>query len=197
MSLKTVKAKTKGVFGCVSEGMKILLVLITLALVCSFAKEAIIDTTYDEFEDHTIIRTSSNKLQGESDEEIYLDISLSINVKKDSSLLMGLMYFGKDWLFIREGESMIVLADGNRIPFKSLLHRNDAHEYGVSECHMYTSDNLIKDLQTMAYADSVKIKISGEKGYTIQRFQQENFNIFQRFLEEVLLLPKPSSGEEQ
>ena len=93
-------------------------------------------------------------------------------------------YIGSDWLFIEEGESLIILVDGERMAFSgdgSWDHRDVIYS-SIKEMAWYDLD--YKDLVKIANATEVELKLSGSQYYTTERFTETNFRNFRLFVEQ-------------
>jgi hypothetical protein len=146
-----------------------------------------VKTMNDEFDGYTINRMQKNRLGG----GILLGSIVDLNVQKfvkDSLVVYSLIvrYEGHDWLFIQNGESLILLVDNERIGLVgdgSVSHRDVLSGGLVKEQAWY--DNITPEqLKKIAYATEVKIKIIGSQYHAERYFTSQNFQNFQQFYSE-------------
>lgn len=94
-----------------------------------------------------------------------------------------LTYFGGEWLFIREHESLVFLADGQRIALSTLPNgiTRDVSDRNVVERVTYpiTSD----ELRVIARAGTVDAKIVSDRGYEECRLHGKAKEAFRAFVE--------------
>lgn len=140
-------------------------------------------TTHDEFDGYTKNTLQVNELSGGT---FGANIHLLVQrfETKEGKVLYHLIvyYWGENWLFIQEDESLILLVDNERIGFTgdgSSSHRN-ASGSGVREYAYYeTTAEVIKKI---AEAGEVKVKIIGSQLYCERHFSDHNFNNFRKFI---------------
>ena len=148
-----------------------------------------IDVSYDEFEEFTL--TSINcwhiKLAG-----TYGSFCLEPRqVKKGSSTYywLCLKYSGDEWFFIKEGKSLVFLADGEKITL-SVDYGNIDRDYGVSGGDVWISEwapysITPYQLKKLAYSKEVKVRIYGDH-YTDGYFTEDNSQKLRLFYEAVI-----------
>jgi hypothetical protein len=153
----------------------------------SFVPEYCVRTISDEFEGHTINQMEWNLLGAR-------DVSskglIFLNVQKytkgvDTLYSLVILYIADDWLFIRDGESLVLLADGERIGFTgkgSSSNRNVSKGGSVTENAHYkiTEQQLINIIG----ANEIKVKIVGTQYYAQRFFTEENIKNFRLFVQE-------------
>ncbi|RMD88591.1 MAG: hypothetical protein D6813_11860 [Calditrichaeota bacterium] len=97
---------------------------------------------------------------------------------------LNVHYQGNDWLKIKSGPSLILVVDGQQMQFscpESAMQRSrnifsrKAHEEANYEVSL-------EDLQKIAQAESVRVKIFGHNGSIECTFTPDNFRRFQEFL---------------
>lgn len=110
-------------------------------------------------------------------------------VGRDStpSSQLFLIYDGKDWIFVREGESLVFLADSTRIGLSgngSAADRDVGGMFGVSERAMYEISD--EDIRAIARAKTVKVRVYGSRGYSDHVLPKVGACTFARFASELL-----------
>lgn len=149
-----------------------------------------IDVSYDEFEEFTLTSISCwhIKLAG-----TYGSFCLEPRqVKKGSSTYywLCLKYSGDEWFFIKEGKSLVFLADGEKITLS--VHYGDIdRDYGISsggdvwisEWAPYSVSPY--QLEKLAYSKEVKVRIYGDH-YTDGYFTEGNSQKLRFFYEAVV-----------
>jgi hypothetical protein len=103
----------------------------------------------------------------------------------DTSYYVCIYMVAHDWLFIEEGESLILLVDGTRVGFHgngSGDHRDVGDRGTVFERAYYNITP--KQLKTIANARTVLIKVIGSEYYSEGGFSVQNFANLKKFVEE-------------
>ena len=93
------------------------LLALVLSVGCSAYRPAYhIRQQYDEFEGHTKVDLIHNYLGGNKDYQIVqLNISEHVSSAGKATYALNLIYQANDWLGIKDGESLIMLVDGERL----------------------------------------------------------------------------------
>ncbi|MCX6143154.1 MAG: hypothetical protein NTZ35_08035 [Ignavibacteriales bacterium] len=92
-------------------------------------------------------------------------------------------YVHADWLFIEQGESLVLLIDGRRIGFTSegsSNHREVLSGGSVLEEAQYAVD--YSTLQMLAHASRIEMKIVGDRYYVTREFEKSNFDNLRNFI---------------
>jgi len=145
-------------------------------------------TIQDEFDGYTINRMEHNMLGGGSllsYTTIWLNTQRYQSKEGNVSYSLIAEYVSPDWLFIERGESLILLVDGQRMGLVgdgSWNHRNVGYGRMVSEKSWYNI--TLEDLQKIANAKEVKVKIIGSQYYAERCFTDANFKNLKRFIME-------------
>jgi hypothetical protein len=180
---------------------------------CAFAP-ARFETTHDQFENITKDRMTcpyrlgceedntgnlidaGNALLGIHSPTMFVSIELQRARFGDGRITYSMIvkYAGKDWLFIGEGESLVMLIDGKRVGFsgKGSGHRRDVGAsqvgagVGVTEEAWYdVTFDQIRQIASARYRDNkpdVKVKLSGDTTYVERCFIAENLESFKQFV---------------
>jgi hypothetical protein len=160
----------------------LLLILVILIQSCGIIYH--VQTIRDDFEGYTIYRMKGNMLSGSAflGASIWLHCQKVITDKGDNYYYLIVEYGSDDWLFIEDGESLILLVDGKRIAYNgdgSRKNRDVISAGLVKETAFYEVE--IDDIKTIAYAKVVRVKIIGSS-YLVERyFSQENILNFRKF----------------
>jgi len=163
----------------------VLYTLVILLVSCGASLSSIKKTT-DEFEGHTIDRMYSNYLSGGI--PILDDATIELNVSRFESKLgnvsydLIVRYSGEGWLFISEGNSLILLIDGESYSFTgdgSSSSRKVIMGSVVQEFAFYQTDTDM--INKIANAQEVKVKIKGSNGAKERHFSKANFDNFKKF----------------
>ena len=149
-----------------------------------------VNTIQDEFDGYTINRMEDNTLSGGGLLGDRIEINAQKFTTKDGDKLYSLIveYGGEGWLFIRKGESLILLVDGKRIGFTgegSSGNRDVLYGNAVMESAFY--DISPKDLVKISRAKNIKVKIVGNKYYFERNFSEKNFENFKKFVVQYVL----------
>jgi hypothetical protein len=152
-----------------------------------------VKTIHDDFDGYTINRMQGNEIKGKASSafDIALGIGNAVELNaqryqsKDSIITYSLIvkFTGTDWLFIREGEALILLVDDQRMGFSgkgSNEHRN-VYRGGVVEEEAWYDINL-SDLKKISNAKEVRMKINGSQYYVERQFVEFNFKNFKDFI---------------
>jgi hypothetical protein len=138
-------------------------------------------TTHDESGLYTADSMAGNSLEGKLSHELnaarYLARDGTVNYA------LGVYYFGKDWMFIKPGESLILVIDGKRHGLKgqgSLRYRKTLENGTVSELAKYpVTPQLLKEI---ANANRVDVTIIGGNFVSVAHFSERNFENFKKFV---------------
>lgn len=156
-------------------------------------------TAHDDFEGFTTNRMVGNRLKlynvpdfaiimlGSTPTILFLDAQRYISKEGDISYSLIVDYSGPNWLFIKSGESLILLIDNEPIKLSgtgSSIYRDVTNVVGdirINERSIYPiSPDLLKKI---AYASDVQVKLIGEKLYHKAQFDSSNFDRFKEFVE--------------
>lgn len=155
--------------------------------------------THDEFKD---FKRYSMPIAGELDGAPALSLSQAFievftDVKGDSigtTLAVILHYEG--WVFVNPGESLVLLVDGEKMPFVSPNGSTHNRELlkglagaigGVrvrEEAHYPITVDQIKKL---AYAKDVKVRIYGSQGNVTREFNEDYFESLRAYYEKFIV----------
>lgn len=144
----------------------------------------------DEFDGYTIDRMTGNYIK-DSDvlntkNSVWLNAQryLSKDGQKMYSLIV--QYWDSDWLFINEGESLVLLIDATRYGFSgkgSIEHRDvttGMQSAVIKESAWYDVDPEI--LQKISDAKIVKMKIVGATRDVTRELSPDNISNFKKFV---------------
>jgi hypothetical protein len=153
-----------------------------------------VKTSYDQFKGDTTVRMSYNDLGGSNMSlgtcAICLNIQKVISKEGCESYSLIAEYVKwvsyPKWLFIKSGESLVLLIDGKRIGLTGEGSENHREVVGgnIIETAWYpVSAELIR---TISNAKEVKVKLIGSNSFVERYFVQRNFNNFKKFVESYL-----------
>ena len=145
-----------------------------------------IDTILDKFDGFTIHRMQDNLLGMEKDSFGGIELNVQQFIKDGrTSCSLIVSYTGLDWLFIDEGETLVLLVDGERLQFSgkgSYDHRDVERGYSlvtIKEKAWY--DITLEQLKKITFAQDVKVKVKGRSHFLTRFFTELNFDAFRRF----------------
>jgi hypothetical protein len=107
--------------------------------------------------------------------------------QKNPRYFLRVWYQGDGWIFINEGESLVLLMDGEKTVFSGSGSSGDREViYGgfVWEVALYPVTE--KQIRKISNAKDITVKIIGSKGYVIRKFDETNFENFRHFIVEVI-----------
>lgn len=168
--------------------MKNKFILLALGLFCTACSISVpynVKTDFDEFDKIDTTCIQKNHIQGW--QMHWMDLNAcKFTSGTDSTYTLYLQYFGPDWLFISDGESLVFLIDGERLGLTSERgssnHREvDRSSSGVRETAKYLVSP--ETLKRLAFARNVKAKVRGKQ---VAEYQLSDSNIrnFRQFYEE-------------
>jgi hypothetical protein len=147
-----------------------------------------IEHVKDEFDGFSIDRMNGNYI----DDEMTYSYSLWLNaqkyVSKEGKPTYSLIveYWGTEWLFINEGETLILLLDGERIGLgghgSSNFRDVEAGQYGVASKEKAWYDLSGETLKKIAASKSVKMKIIGQSNSITRELSEKNIGNFKKFV---------------
>ncbi len=145
----------------------------------------------DQFDGFSTYEMENNCLQPMlASQNTCLNIRQFTSKEGETSYNLVLNYDASEWIFIGEGESLILLVDGKRLGFvgdgSSRYRRTSG--YGIHEAAYY--DITLKKITQIANAKEVNLKIIGDPYYTKAQFTKENFDNFKRFVSEFVNIKK-------
>jgi len=101
-------------------------------------------------------------------------------------------YVSKDWLFIEDGESLVLLIDGERVGFTGSGSSSNrmvlTGGYVFEESFYFVSAD---DIRRIAQAKSVSVKIVGSSGYIKREFSEKNLQRFREFVYQICAIIVP------
>jgi len=124
---------------------------------------------------------------------VTLGLEKIISSEKDTIFYISIFFSSHKWLFIQEGESLILLVDGESIKLfgtGSTDHRDVTSllsSVRVNEQSMYpVTPELIKKI---SLASNVRLKIIGKNESITGEFTDQCFTNFKKFIEEAIETP--------
>ena len=147
---------------------------------------------YEQSDGPTIYRLTGNKLKGSS---ILPKATLELNVQwswykgkmLDTKFSLMVRFTGEDWLSIEEGESLVLLVEGERFTFSgdgSSKHRSVMTGY-IEELAWYDIDfDMFHDITG---AGELKVKVIGSQSIIEREFSSTNSSHFSEFWNEFYL----------
>ncbi len=147
-----------------------------------------VKSDYDEFDGYTKHYTVGNTLGGvgflNTD---FVDLDIQKFIAKDGTALYSLIiYYRADgWLFIQEGESLVMLVDGKRMGFSgegSMKYRTVVTGSIVNETAWYNV--TLSELKAIAAGEEIKVKIIGSNPFLERKFTSKNKEVFRKFVTE-------------
>lgn len=170
------------------------IILLTLFLNCSglFYR---VRTVHDEFDGYTKHILEGNSLGDESFLGALYSATIYFNVQKfiskqenvDYHIIIKYEHDG-NWLFIDDGESLILLIDGVRKGFSgdgSSRHRDVVSVFkGSNVVELAYYKITAEELKQIANAKEVKVKLIGSQHYCNRHFTKSTFNLLGKFIKE-------------
>ena len=145
-------------------------------------------SSYDKFDNYKKFELQANNLGKKNSfyigsHDTYLNAQCFI---MDSIIKYSLIvnYNASDWLFIEEGESLIMLIDGKRLGFSgkgSIDHRNTYSSPSVSIQEIAYYDITKQEFEQIVNGDKIEIKLSGSKYFEEYYFTKGNKEAFKKF----------------
>ncbi|MBX3008634.1 MAG: hypothetical protein KF816_11495 [Melioribacteraceae bacterium] len=143
----------------------------------------------DEFEDYKIIRMYGNYLP---DSKWLPTNSLLFNAQKftdennNHKYQFFVEWLDDEWLFIDEGETLILLIDGERVRCKGYgSHKNRQTLEGGAIRETAVFEASIELFNRIANAKVVKIKLVGQSKDIIRELDEDNIENYRKFVEEL------------
>jgi len=163
-----------------------ILAIMVFSIISSCGHLSTIRTIHDDFEGYTIYRMTENVLAGGMPiygATIRLNAQCFVSKEGNKSYSVIVRYTGDSWIFIKDGESLMMLIDGAPLNLSgdgSLQHRNTIYGAGVEELAWYEISE--ENFRKIANAKEVQLKIKGSQYFTERKFSQANFNNFKKFI---------------
>lgn len=118
----------------------------------------------DSIDRYTVIRSASVRNGSALEPALYVSASKFVHSVGSSGLFLNAQYFAKEWLFIDAGNSLTLIADGQRLELSGEQSNRDVMESAtISEAVHYpiTADQI----RALAKASAITARIRGSKGY--------------------------------
>jgi hypothetical protein len=89
----------------------------------------------------------------------------------------------RGWLDIQPGESLVIMADGRVLTFRSSGSANSRRERRgiITEDALYRANAW--DLRAIAQAEAVTVRVMGRNGVVEREFSPQNFERFRKFVQ--------------
>ena len=148
-----------------------------------------VSTIHDDFDNYTVIQMNNNFLDGGSAFTGGGQLSLNLTkIIETDTVYYNIIaeYIGTSWLFISEGESLVMLVDGKRIGFNgsgSSMNRNIYIGGTVIECAYYSID--VSTIEKIVNATEIKVKIRGDRRFE-RHFSDYTFTNIRSFYAEYI-----------
>ena len=149
-----------------------------------------IEKTKDEFDGYTIERMHGNYIP---DSGLFPTNSLMFNAQRftdkngKQSYQFYIEWNDGEWLFINEGESLILLIDGERIGcngYGSKDHRETITGSAIRETAVFESN--LETFRKIANAKIVKLKLVGASKNIVRELNEEHIGNYKKFVEELI-----------
>lgn len=137
-------------------------------------------------DDYTIDEMTGNILAGTPPwGTTYVELNVERYTSRDGEILYTLVvdYSSDEWLFIRDGESLVLLVEGYRIGLKgkgSSGYRDIGYRGRINEKAWYGIS--FESLEMIANAKEVEARIIGSRHHVDKHFSEENFRYFREFV---------------
>lgn len=145
-----------------------------------------IEITYDDFYDDQTVTMAGNILAGTSPLSVtHVELNAEEYRSRDGKILYSLIvdYSSNEWLFIRQGESLVLDVDGQRIGLKgngSAAHRGIIYGDRVREKAWYGIS--YEALEMIAHAEEVRLRVIGTRHEVERYFSEQNFRNLKHFV---------------
>jgi len=161
--------------------------ILALVLFGCNAPRYLVDTKVDDFDGYTRNRLYGNWVESTGDGDLRFNLQQFKQKGGETSysivIHMSLMH---NWFFIEDGESLIMLVEGQRIGFSgegSINHRDTGRLLNfvyVEEMAFY--DVSLEKLYEIANAKDVRLKVRGANRVKEGSFTSDNFSNLRQFL---------------
>ena len=152
---------------------------------CSVAAFSKIVETRDDFNSLTKYELTINQLGGEGlfEATVFFNAILSRHDSGTDIFYIAIRYRHDSWLFIEDGESLILLVDGERIGLSgagSSGNRNVITADILRERALYRVEPA--QLRKIASAKDIRVRVEGSQYYVERYFTEKNFENLQSFV---------------
>jgi len=162
--------------------MRIIVFMVLFLIAGCAAVPSLLEPVHD---DYTIHGMSGNILAGTPPlSTTYVQLNAERYTSRDGEILYSLVvdYSSDEWLYIREGESLVLLVEGYRIGLKgkgSSPHRGMGYSGRINEKAWYGIS--FESLEMIANAKEVEARVIGSHHHVDRVFSEENFRYFREF----------------
>ena len=158
-----------------------MLATLFFSLISCASTTGYVKTIKDDFDNYVINRMQSNKVAAKGIRKLELNAQ---KYQKDKYINYSLMVrlVNRKWFFIRKGESLVFLVDGERIGLTSngsSKNRKVISGGTIVEKAWYTLTP--EQLKKIAFATSVRGKLTGRNSFTTLSLSEANLKSFRNF----------------
>ena len=143
----------------------------------------------DEPQVSRIISMDNNFILGDGQYGVYHELNAQKLIPAEGEPVYSLayVYSGLDWIYIEEGESLILQIDGETIKLEgegSSGHRRMLSETAYSQTVEEKATYVITEeiLRRLAGAESIKTRIDGSRNYALRRTTEDTIKNFKDFV---------------
>jgi hypothetical protein len=176
--------------------MRTLLIAVTIILTGCASQSPQVTSTTDPYKGVSWIEVKDNKLGDAKNSNWWIELNPTQFRRSGGSVGYYLRVFCHSpfWVFINEGESLVLMVDGKRIGLTgegSLRHRIVDRGGVVLETADYAVS--LDQIKTIANAQNVTLRVYGSRSQQDRFFTPKNFAVFRDFVDRVQLSPPATS----
>jgi len=166
----------------------LLIILTILVTGCGIDYKIVKD--HDQFENRDKIYMKFNMLASykSNDSNYFFDLYKSVAPDKAENYFILIRYIGKDWAFIKKGESLVLLVDGQKVAFSgdgSGAGRTITSAGVVSEVAAYQIDK--REIASLCAAKKIDVRIYGDNYTSDCYFLPDNFERLNQFYHDYVM----------
>lgn len=145
-------------------------------------------TEYDRVLGRTVTRVTKNVIGGFN--PFGDNVTLNPMVVSDDAgrrFYLAAQWLGDDWIFIKDGQSLDLLVDGDRMSLTGSVTTQDVDLCSSGGCNVDERANYsvtADQLRAISVASQVIMRLQGRRGYVERTFTAANMNVFRSFVAE-------------